>query len=173
MMRAATSPAGNPWTGSRWLPLSVSAVVIALLAGFLLMALADMEERAEAMLVALTVRNLRTGLTVAKGEALLAGEERAMAQWAGRNPIEWLAAPPAGYEGECRAAASPAAGGWCFDSTRRELRYRPRNAAHLALDSGARPEHLKWRVVVRASDADRQQIAVDVENLTPYRWGID
>lgn len=135
----------NYWTGSRWLSLAVAWAVIAVLAGLLFVALQDMEERAEAMMVEITLRNIRTGLMMAKGEAILAGREADIARWAGRNPVDWLAAPPAGYEGECRAAGSPAGGGWCFDAGRRELRYRPSRDRLQLADGREGGEVLRWR----------------------------
>lgn len=138
----------NHWTASRWLSFAVSAVVMAVLAALLLRALQDMEERAEAMMVEVTLRNIRAGLMMAKGEAMLAGREAEIARWAGRNPVDWLAAPPAGYEGECRDAGSPANGGWCFDVGRRELRYRPFRDRLVLADGRERDGALRWRTSV-------------------------
>ncbi|MCA1973916.1 MAG: hypothetical protein LDL44_13855 [Caenispirillum sp.] len=158
----------NPWTASRWLPLGVSAIIIASLAILLIAALRDMEERAEAMMVDMTLRNIRTGLTLAKGEAILAGREHEIPFWAGRNPTDWLAGRPADYEGDCRDAASPAPGGWCFDAGRRELRYRPRHDRLLRPEdqSGAGAGVLRWRARAGADGMN----GLSVEKVTDFSW---
>lgn len=156
----------NYWTASRWLSFAVSATVIAALAAVLLDSLAEIEEHAEAMMVDVTLRNMRTGLMVAKGEAIIAGREDGIAAWAGRNPVDWLAGPPGGYEGLCGGTASPAAGGWCFDATKRELRYRPRNDRRLRIAGAPEDRVIRWRT---ASRADRGG-GLNVEKVAEYEW---
>ena len=104
-------------------------VVVGLIAVGLISALGDATEQAERQIVELTIRNMRTGMQRAMGEALMHQREGEMASWAGSNPVRWLDSPPAGYRGECSTAESRALSGgeWCFERGRRELVYRPRN----------------------------------------------
>lgn len=162
----------NHWTASRWLSLSMSAVAISLLAAGLLRALEETDERAEKLMVELTYRHMRTGLAVAKAEALLRGREAEIADWAGANPVRWLAAPPPGYRGECsRPAVELGAGEWCFDQERRELAYRPRRAAHLRIvapPADGAAKILRWRT----TDAGGQG-SLHVEYVTAFEWVLE
>ena len=136
---------------SHWFEWAVLWVVVGLLAIGLLSALHDANERAERQAVELTIRNMRTGMQQAMGEALMQQRESEIAAWVGNNPVHWLGSDPAGYRGECSAAESRElpAGAWCFDRDRRELVYRPRHTSHLRIpsaDSGDRCNVLGWSV---------------------------
>lgn len=136
---------------AHWFEWAVLWVVIGLLAFGLLSALHDASERAERQVVELTIRNMRTGMRLAMGEALMQQRESEMTAWVGNNPVHWLGSNPAGYRGECSTAESRElpAGAWCFDRDRRELVYRPRHTGHLRVPSTAdkdRCEVLSWRV---------------------------
>jgi hypothetical protein len=162
----------NWWTASRWLSFAVSATVIAILAALLLDALKHEEERAEKLMVELTWRNMRSGLQLAKGEAMLHGREAEMAGWVGTNPLRWLASEPRGYRGECaRPGDTLGAGEWCFDPARRELAYRPRNSQHLRLKQpGAGPKLLRWRVAAAQPGTAGSTEGVRVEYVTAFEW---
>lgn len=152
------------------------AVVLSL---WLLAALQEAQERAERLAVELTLRNIRTGMQLAMGEALMHQRESDIANWVGSNPVRWLGSPPEGYLGECsviEARALPV-GAWCFERERRELAYRPRNADHLSISAMAdgRPlEQLRWHVVRTAErNASGGFVGLRVENITPYKWFLD
>lgn len=156
------------WTASRWLPLGVSAVVISLLALWLLAALEETEERAEALMVELIHRNMRTGLALAMGEALLQGREAQIVSWAGANPVRWLGHEPQGYRGECdRPAQELGEGEWCFDRVRRELAYRPRHDIRRGPGQGAGGKDiLRWRVVATQPARSGLDAGLRVEYVT-------
>ncbi len=158
----------NYWTASRWLQLGMSAVVISLLALWLLQALEETEVRAEALMVELTERNMRTGLALAMGEALLHGREREIASWAGANPVRWLGHEPQGYRGECgRPAQELGEGEWCFDRERRELVYRPRHDIRRQPGQGAGGKDvLRWRVVATQPAGRGLDAGLRVEYVT-------
>lgn len=140
------------YAASHWFQWAVLFVVIGLLVVFGIMpALDDAKEQAERQAVELTIRNMRTGMQLAMGEALMQQREGEIVSWVGSNPVRWLSSSPVGYRGECSAAARRGltGGEWCFDLDRRELLYRPRTADHLrALPEGAFGEcsQLRWRV---------------------------
>lgn len=132
----------------RWASVLVALLAIAVLAGFLLRALLQAEAEAEQLTVALTVRNMKTGLMMAEGEAIIAGRDADIRGWAGTNPVRWLVTLPAGYAGDCKdgdKGGAPPAGGWCFDARRGELRYRQRHA-------GPGGAVLGWRVALLAAE---------------------
>lgn len=158
----------NSWTASRWLPLGVSAVVIALLALWLLAALEEAEARAEKLMVELIYRNMRTGLALAMGEALLHGREAEIASWVGTNPVRWLGHEPQGYRGECdRPAQELGEGEWCFDRVRRELTYRPRHDIGDGLGQGAGEKGiLRWRVAATQPARSGLEAGLRVEYVT-------
>ncbi len=159
------------YAGSRWLAHAVTIVAILLLAGWLLAALQEAEERAEKLMVELTWRNMRLGLRIATGEALMSGRDGGIAGWEGSNPVRWLGAEPGGYRGECGAGELPT-GAWCFDSERRELVYHPRNDRHLRIEGEAgREKLLRWRVVAAAQEPERPgPPGLRVESVTSYSW---
>jgi hypothetical protein len=161
------------WTARRWLPFAVALSSILLLAAFLLDALAEAEERSEKLMVELTFRNMRTGLQLAKGEAMLRGRRQDIQSWAGANPVRWLDGPPPGYRGDCGSPAHELAEGeWCFDDTLRELAYRPRHAPHLRLtQSEGEPKQLRWRVI--ATPAAGETRDVYVEYVTAFTWFLE
>jgi len=162
----------NYWTGSHWLTFAVAVGVIAVLAVVLLEALAEAEERGEKLMVEVAFRNMRTGLQLAKGEAILHGREGEIAGWAGANPARWLAAAPQGYRGECaRPADVLREGEWCFDRERRELAYRPRHDRHLRLapPDGA-VKLLRWRVAAAQPGAAGLASGLRVEYVTAFEW---
>jgi len=149
-----------------------------LIVGFvywLLEALNEAQEMAEKAIVEVTIRNVRVGMQLAIGEAMLHGRESQISGWVGANPLRWLGAAPDGYVGKCDPgnAGRPSPGHWCFDSERRELVYSPRSASHLRLLSGSKPKILRWRVVATGGPHDNGQIGLRVENVTPYEWFLN
>lgn len=164
------------FTGTHWLQSTVALIVLLLVALGVLRVLNEMQERGEKLAVELTARYMETGLKLAVAEALLHGSGAAVASWAGGNPVTYLAGPPQGYKGRCDAQdlVQPAPGVWCFDETRGELRYRPRNQQHLRLGNEAHPEGeavLRWRVALGEKRApDVANIGVSVQLVTPYAW---
>ncbi len=170
----ATAREINYWTTRRWLPFSVAISAIVLLAAFLLEALAEAEERSEKLMVELTFRNMRTGLQLAKGEAMLRGRRQDIPNWVGANPVRWLDGAPPGYRGNCGSLAHELEKGeWCFDEALRELVYRPRNVSHLRLaQPGEKARLLRWRVVAIPA-ASGGAIDVRVEYVTAFKWFLE
>lgn len=162
-----------------WFQHAVLFVVLGLFAIGLISALGDAKEEAERQMVELTIRNMRTGLQRAMGEALMHQREGEMASWVGSNPVRWLDSPPAGYRGECSTADSWALSGgeWCFERGRRELVYRPRNIDHL-YDSkgtmkaeGRRCDQLSWRVArAPTSAASGGFVGLRIEVASSCQW---
>ena len=164
------------YAGSHWFMSAVAIGLIGLFSLWLVMALLEAEEAAEKLVVEMTVRNMRFGLKMAMGEALIAGREKDVAGWAGSNPVRWLDGSPDGYLGDCPSAGGAALpkAGWCFDVLRRQLLYRPRHDRHLQLlgeKMGNDGKVLRWQVALPAGAATNGGFAgVSVQLLTPYIW---
>lgn len=176
-----TSPTRRPgyYAASHWFQGGVFLLGCAVIGSWLLAALNDAQERGEKQAIEVTVRNMRTGMQLAMGEALMHQREGEIASWVGSDPVRWLGAKPAGYVGDCSAkeASDLPPGTWCFDRERCELVYRPRNASHLHVQDagGARPPgQLRWRVA-RAPEslASGGFVGLRVELVTLYKWFLD
>jgi len=164
------------YTASHWFQGAVLLVVIGSLAIGILSALSDARDRAERQMVELMVRNLRTGMQLAMGEALMHQRDREIISWVGRNPIAWLGASPAGYLGVCAASGRQElpGGAWCFDGERRELVYRPRRSDQLRALPGSPDQQcrdLSWRVArAPESVASGGFVGLRLEAATPCQW---
>lgn len=164
------------YAGSHWFMGAVAAGLIGLFSLWLLSALLAAEAAAEKAVVEITVRNMRLGLKMAMGEAMIAGRQGEIAGWAGSNPVRWLDGVPVGYLGDCPAAGAGALpeAAWCFDTVRRQLLYRPRHGRHLQLlgePVGKAEKILRWQVALPAGTATNGEfVGVSVQLLTPYLW---
>ena len=145
-------------------------VVISLLSLVALDRLQEIQELSEMTVVEATLRNISSGLRYTMAEYLIHGEERRMAELVGSNPVRWLEHPPAGYLGEYAAAPERLArGAWFFDTTRRELCYRPILDEHLVIAAGG--PLLCWRIVSSGDPRVTDRVgAVRVVAVPAYRW---
>lgn len=151
------------YTGKKWFQWAVLFLLIGALAIGLISALNDAKVVAERQMLDLTIRNMRTGMQLAMGEALMQGRQREIADWAGSNPLRWLGTKPVGYRGECTRYGAKALqiGEWCFDATRSELAYRPRAAPDQC-------EVLRWRVTGSSERGNSSEglIGLKIESVT-------
>jgi len=139
------------YAGTKWFQWGVLLVVCGLLAAGLINALDDAKARAERQAVELTLRNMRTGMQLAMGEALMQQRQGEIVAWVGSDPVRWLGTTPNDYHGVCQKAAGNEleTGAWCFDAEHKELLYRPRSDTLLRQPNGvaAKACHtLRWRV---------------------------
>lgn len=163
----------------KWFQHAVLFVVAGLIAIALISALGDAKEEAERQIVELTIRNMRTGMQRAMGEALMRQREGEISSWVGSNPVRWLDSSPAGYRGECSEAESGALSGgeWCFQRGRQELVYRPHDIDRLHELSGEtkavgrRCDLLRWRVArAPVSAASGGFVGLRIEAASPCQW---
>ena len=157
--------------GLSWLEFSVVAAVMAVVAGSLLTALFYYEELAEAAVVQLTVRNIRSGLRYQIADRLVQGRESEMAQLLAANPVTWLESAPDGYVGNVRNfdVGSLPRGSWFYDEDRGEVGYVPRHSLYLSLPFGE-SAILRWRVQALRSSSPREVEGLMLVSSTPYRW---
>lgn len=167
------------YANSHWLQVAVLFTVLGSLVMGLLWALSDVTERAEKQVVELTVRNMKTGMQLAMGEALLHQRANEVASWVDGNPVLWLGSQPSGYRGQCSAEESRSleGGEWCFELGNRELVYRPKNANHLRNSVGERDhqcEQLGWHVVrTSGSAASGDLVGLRIEATSSCQWVLE
>lgn len=119
-----------------------SLILVALLFGLLVERLLYYEEYAEKTVVELTITNMGASLMLRKAELMMAVAQGTAPPAFADNPVTWLPTPLPNYAGEFAgmASASIGAGVWYFDTTRRELAYRPKLTRHFAPDSAGNRE---------------------------------
>ncbi len=165
------------YAASHWFQAAVVFLILGVLALVLLRALNEVEEQAERQMVELMLRNMRTGMQYAMGEALMRQRENEIAAWAGGDPTRWLEVPPLGYRGECSVEErrNLPEGAWCFERDSRQLVYRPRNAKQLRdPGDGQACNQLAWRVV-RVADGvvSGGFVGVRIEPASICRWFLE
>ena len=167
------------YASSQWFQWAVLFVLLGSLSMGLLSALDDAKERAEKQVVELTLRNMRTGMQLAMGEALMHQRVQEIATWVGGNPVSWLGTPPVGYRGECSAGASRSLSGgeWCFERASRELVYRPNSVDHLRNSSAEKDSQcgqLRWRVARGLEGAPSAGfVGLRIESASTCQWVLD
>ena len=165
------------YAASHWFQWAVLLIVIGVVAIGLIQALERARNQAEREAIELTVRNMRTGLQLAMGEALMHQREAEIASWVGSNPVRWLSREPAGYRGDCtHGDGSELNGGeWCFDLTQKRLLYRPYRVGDLngSMD-GAVCDRLSWRVVRSPAQGSASGgfVGLRVETDSQCGWGL-
>lgn len=105
----------------RYLELAVLALIVGVLAVFLVRALEKAREDVEKAAVQAEVAALRVELLDRLAHREIAGGRLP----GGRNPVVWAGRQPQGYVGE-REKAPPERGLWFYDQGRQELVYRYR-----------------------------------------------
>ncbi|MBS3936041.1 MAG: prepilin-type N-terminal cleavage/methylation domain-containing protein [Sulfuritalea sp.] len=135
--------------GFSLLELVVVVAVIAVLAAVLLDRLIALEREAERTEVALTLRNLQTGMQLAVGAQIVRGREAELHALLEKNPIEFLGIP-VGAGGTAR---------WSYDPGQRVLAYVPRQPAAFGGQT-----QLRWRYVGR-QDAHGRVVGLRIEAL--------
>ena len=162
------------YAASHWFQAAVVFLILGVLALVLLRALNEVEEQAERQMVELMLRNMRTGMQYAMGEALMRQRENEIAAWAGGDPTRWLEVPPQGYRGECSVEErrNLPEGAWCFERDSRQLVYRPRDTKRLrGLGNELPCSELAWWVV-RVADRSVSEgfVAVRIEAVSNCRY---
>lgn len=106
--------------------LFVAAIVLGVLALFLLDRVLTYQEMAEKTAVEMTIMNMRTGLRYQVAEFMVHNQDNEIAGLVGENPVKWLDPPPPNYIGELKSPRwdEIPPGNWYFDPGTRELCYR-------------------------------------------------
>lgn len=157
------------------LEFAVASVVLSLLAFILLDRLTYYQALAEKTTVEMTVMNMRSGLRYKVAEMLMHGKEAELPGLAGKNPVEWLAAPPPGYLGISSVLTWPdlPPGAWGFDAARHELLYRVKDEQYFV---AARSGELGLRLRVNllkdlvSPTGPESVVGAEIVLVEKYRW---
>lgn len=105
--------------------LAVSAIIVSVLTGVLLMRLIEYREQAELASVERLVGILRSALALKSGSLAARGQEEEIASLASINPLELLSEKPANYIGEYYRPDIDdlPKGNWFFDRSSKTLVY--------------------------------------------------
>lgn len=169
------------YVASRWLPGAVFLVVAGGLAYGVLRATLVARDEAERLAVELTIRNMRTGMQLAMGEAIMQQREAEVAGWTGVNPVRWLGTLPANYVGACAVGESGVGRGvWCFDAAERVITYTPVRRGRISRHDGtssspAACERLAWQVIRPATGRWASETASNGLRIEPAgtcRWSV-
>lgn len=158
--------------GITLLEFSVVAAGLVVIAGSLLAALLYHEELAEAAVVQMTVRNIRSGLRYQIADRLVTGRTREMGQLVRANPLSWLESSPDGYVGTVRtdSVRSLPGGSWYYDIDRGEIGYVPKLSFYLVMEPTERPKILRWRMQALRSPTPWEVEGLMLVTVSPYRW---
>jgi type II secretory pathway pseudopilin PulG len=159
--------------GFTLLELVVVVCVVALLGLAAIDRLLYLREQAEKAMLEQNIQMLKTALRFQVAAAVAADRPAEIAALAGKNPVDWLEEPMAGYQGEL--AAPPACRGcWYFDTNRRELLYLVDRGDYFAPDAwGEKRVRMRVEVVLpQVSGADAVKTPMPLARLVvePYRW---
>lgn len=156
--------------GATRLELIVVALIVSLLAVWLLHTMRFYQELTEKTVVENTIINLRSGLRFKIADLILKGAPERQGELAESNPVVHAEMPPKGYLGEMRAPRDLPPGSWYYEQDRAELVYIPVLKNYLSLADGTPPEKLRLRWQIRKAGKEAGALAVDIELLTPYVW---
>ena len=158
--------------GITLLEFSIVAAALVTIAGSLLTALLYYQELAEAMVVQMTVQNIRSGLRYQIAGRLVAGRTREMGQLLRDNPVSWLDSSPDGYVGMVRTdtVRTLPAGSWFYDVDRGEIGHVPKLSFYLAMEPPEREKILRWRMQALRSLTPSEVEGLMLVTVSPYRW---
>ena len=165
-----------PHVGFTLLELVVVICLIGIFASVALDRMLRYQEIAEKTAMDSTIGALKSAETLQVAAHITGGGLASVAKLAEENPIDWLAAPPAGYLGALQdpGGANIPGGSWYFDIKNKELVYVPQRTRFLtpAPDGSLR---VRFRVVVKlVRTGDDGPIIglteLDVRPVFPVRW---
>ncbi len=134
------------------------------------------QEIAEKAAMQATIGSIRSAEALQASARILHGGLSSVLALADENPIDWLAAPPAGYQGALHdpAAADVPKGSWYFDLRNKELVYVPERTRFFAPGPDGSMK-IRFTVIVRIEGADSRAAAralseLDIRPVAPIRW---
>jgi len=142
--------------GFSLLEMVVVIVLIAVMAGFLLVRVLPLIGQAERVAFFHTTVQIQNALLLEAAERIARGESASLSSLAGTNPMELLLEPPGNYLGARRSSdQSLPRRSWYFDTDENLLVYRPgRQAQFDPLDGPADRIEMQVNFVYRDRNAD-------------------
>ncbi len=151
---------------------------IATLIGVGLNAMWDIRLMAERTHVAWMVATLKSAMGNEVGVRAVRGGSHAIAELDRSNPMQWLATPPVGYQGEVESLATvqPSPQSWYFERQSQQLIYTIANKEAFYFPLGEL-ERLRFMVLVRYSAGHQGDpnsvIGIDLLALDAYSVTVD
>lgn len=159
--------------GFTLLELVVVICLVGIFASVALDRLLRYQEIAEKATMDATIGALRSAEALQVAARITTGGFASVAELADENPIDWLAAPPAGYAGafDNPAALSLPPGSWYFDNRNKELVYIPERTRFFVPAPGE-SDRIRFKVIVRLSTHGRVRgiAELDVRSLFRGQW---
>ena len=159
--------------GFTLLELVVVICLVGIFASVALDRLLRYQEIAEKAAMDATIGALRSAEALQVAARITTGGLASVAALADENPIDWLAAPPAGYAGVLRdsAASSLPGGSWYFDNGNKELVYIPQRTRFFAPAPGD-ANRIRFKVIVRIIQKRHggELSELDVRSLFQGQW---
>lgn len=165
--------------GFSLLEFVVVIVVIAILAGFLLVRVLPLIGQAERVAFLQTKQQIQSALLLEAAERVARGESATLASLAGINPMQLLLEPPGNYRGEhSQVGDSLPRSAWYFDEGENLLIYRPgRQAEFDPLEGPADRIEMRVSFVFQDRDSNGEfNASVDhfdglrFESVHAYSW---
>ncbi|MFA7270174.1 MAG: hypothetical protein WC073_12585 [Sterolibacterium sp.] len=134
----------------------------------------ELQEMGEKTAVEITISNINAGLRWEMADRIMTGREASIVEMDGSNPVHWLEKAPEGYLGEYPAMPDRfPPGAWYFDTSRKELRYRPileRNLTCRQCERIGGKTTLGWHIVRTANPMFGRGSRVRAVTVATYRW---
>jgi prepilin-type N-terminal cleavage/methylation domain-containing protein len=146
--------------GFSLLELTVSLVILLVLAGVLFSILPRYRAIIERDMVDINIRNMRTGLRLEVSQFLLAGRQKDLVTLVGINPVHWLGGALPNYLGEVDVSPPVNVRGcWYFDKTQHQLVFRSKSS----LFSNGNEVEIHWEVI-RSGGSDTGVRLIELES---------
>ena len=118
-----------------------------------------------------TVNHISSALNIEALTLIVKGDQKALAEWEGANPIKLLSPPPLQYKGSLTEAEAikVAPGSWFFDEEAGLLIYR---INHIDQFSGGRaiPERVRFRIEATFDDINGNLLRDENEKITGLKF---
>ena len=159
--------------GFTLLELVVVICLVGIFASVALDRLLRYQEIAEKAAMDATIGALRSAEALQVAARITTGGLASVASLADENPIDWLAAPPAGYAGAFQnpGAINLPAGTWYFDNVNKELVYIPQRTRFFSPAPGE-SNRIRFKVIVHiTTEGPARGISeLDVRSLFRGQW---
>jgi len=158
-------------TGMGLLEAVIAAILISLLMVIFFGRILKISGAIEREAMQQTVNHISSALNIEALTLIVKGDQEALAQWEGANPMGLLHPPPLQYRGSSNEseALQVSPGSWFFDQEAGLLIYR---INHIDQFSGGRaiPERVRFRVEATFNDKNGNLLRDEDEKITGLRF---
>jgi len=158
-------------TGMGLLEAVIAAILISLLMVIFFGRILKISGAIEREAMQQTVNHISSALNIEALTLIVKGDQKALAEWDGANPMNLLHPPPLQYRGSSNEseALQVSPGSWFFDQEAGLLIYR---INHIDQFSGGRaiPERVRFRVEATFNDKNGNLLRDEDEKITGLRF---